>query len=152
MWITPVATSAIWKKHTAASHREENNTSFAIPQETNTDVLHLKLEQFIISCTLQDCQVQQKGKGGTLKRIWKTLDDTEQKFVLQGTHRTGVVCIHSVSVFKTRMMVAVYQYCLEGEVSADKGKNTWFESFQLLQEKLQQIDPYLDGPHLKKPM
>lgn len=69
MWITPVATAAIWKKHTAASHREGNNISFAIPQETNTDVLHLKLEQFIISCT-QDCQ-ETKGKGGTLKQKGK---------------------------------------------------------------------------------
>lgn len=50
------------------------------------------------------------------------------------------------------MTVAVYWYCLEGEVSVDKGKSTWFKSFQFPQEKLEQIDPYLDGPHLKEPM
>jgi len=43
MWIIPVATSAIWKLCTAASHREGNDISFACPWETKKDVLHLKL-------------------------------------------------------------------------------------------------------------
>lgn len=76
----------------------------------------------------------------------------KQKFALQGTYRTGVVFICTMSVFKTRMTVAVYWYCLEGEASVNKGKNTLFKSSQLPQEKLQQIDQYLDGPHLMKPM
>lgn len=49
--------------------------------------------------------------------------------MLEGTHRTGIFFIGSLSVFKIRVTEVVYWYCLEGlegDVSVDKDKNTWF--------------------------